>query len=257
MSNPASPGQGAALDAELAQRWFPICGPQDLPEHHVLETALLGRELAVWRASGGRLNVWENRCPHRGMRLTMGANLGTELRCAYHGYRFADGSGRCTAVPAHPGNVPPAAMCARTYPFAELQGLIWSTLGSAPFAPSQRPEGGAPAIALYGIAVNAAAVRVAQFLPRYEFRLSFSLRDPDRTDEHCATRSIDAFSFESVAVKHGRSEAVLLYTQPLDAGSSMIHARLFAELEPERRLPVLRHHAAQLGALRILIESPP
>ncbi len=253
----SSPADGAAPDAQLAQRWFPLCGPQDLPAQHILETALLGRELAVWRATGGGINVWENRCPHRGMRLSMGTNLGTELRCAYHGYRFAEGSGRCTAVPAHPGNVPPAAMCTRTYPFALHQGLIWTTLGSVPFAPSERPEGGAHAIALYGIAVNATAARVAQFLPRYEFRLSVDLTDPDRTDEHCATRSIDAFSFESVASRHGRSEAVLLYTQPLDAGSSMIHARLFAELEPARRLPVLRHHAAQLGALRTLIESAP
>jgi hypothetical protein len=35
----------------------------------------------------------------------------------------------------------------------------------------------------------------------------------------------------------------------------MIHARLLTPFAPEPRLPVLRHHAAQLCALRALIES--
>jgi nitrite reductase/ring-hydroxylating ferredoxin subunit len=244
-----------AFDYGLEQRWFPLCGPQDLPAHHVYETALLGQELAVWRGTSGVINVWENRCPHRGMRLTMGANLGTELRCAYHGYRFADGSGRCTAVPAHPGNAPPAAMGARTFPFVQHLGLIWTSLGTLPWR--EPAVGDAQAIPLYGVAVNAAAARVAHYLPRYQFRPSFALGDSDQSNERCATRGIDAFSFESAAASRGRSEAVLLYLQPLDAGSSRIHARLVAPLAPERRLAVLQHHAAQLSALRAMIESEP
>jgi nitrite reductase/ring-hydroxylating ferredoxin subunit len=243
------------IDPALEQRWFPLCGPQDLPDHHVYETALLGQELAVWRGSDGGLNVWENRCPHRGMRLSMGTNHGAELRCAYHGYRFANGSGRCTAVPSRPGHAPPAAMRTRSFSHVEHLGLIWTTLGTSPWPPLQLPVAGALTIALYGIAAHAPLARVAQFLPRYAFRPSFALRDPDRNDEHCVTRSLDACSWESVSTRHGRSEAVLLYAQPLDSESSRIHARLLAPTAPEARLSVLRHHAAQLCALRALIES--
>jgi nitrite reductase/ring-hydroxylating ferredoxin subunit len=245
-----------APDSGLEQRWFPLCEPRDLPAHHVHETTLLGRELALWRGAGGGINVWQNRCPHRGMRLSMGGNLGDELRCAYHGYRFADGSGRCTALPAHPGKVPPAALCVRSYPHEQYQGLIWTTLGTLPWSVPGPPPGATPSIPLYGVALNAAAGRVAQFLPRYAFRPGFALHDPERTGEHCATRGIDAFSFAALASKHGRSETVMLYLQPLDSDSSRIHARLLAHYPAESLIAVLRHHAEQLCALRALLESP-
>jgi phenylpropionate dioxygenase-like ring-hydroxylating dioxygenase large terminal subunit len=46
---------------------------------HVFQAQLLGREFAVWRADDGNVNVWENRCLHRGVRLSIGINEGSEL----------------------------------------------------------------------------------------------------------------------------------------------------------------------------------
>jgi len=112
--------------------WFPVARADDLAPRHVFHTALHGRELALWRDDTGVANVWENRCPHRGVRLSMGANLGNELRCQYHGWRFSSGSGHCTAIPAHPGFTPSQGLKVTTYPCVERHGLVWTTLGDAP-----------------------------------------------------------------------------------------------------------------------------
>ena len=31
-----------------------------------------GREWALWRGVSGKAHIWEDRCPHRGMRLSFG-----------------------------------------------------------------------------------------------------------------------------------------------------------------------------------------
>jgi nitrite reductase/ring-hydroxylating ferredoxin subunit len=102
--------------------WYPVASSGDLVPRHIFHTALAGQELALWRDDSGLANVWENRCPHRGVRLTIGANLGTGLRCRYHGWQFASGSGQCTTLSAQ----------VRTYPCVERHGLVWTSLAGAP-----------------------------------------------------------------------------------------------------------------------------
>eukprot|EP01032_Pedospumella_encystans_P034979 gene34979-39556_t len=55
---------------------------------------LLDLPLALWRDIGGQAHAWEDRCPHRGTRLSLGTQQGDTLRCAYHGWRFG-ASGKC------------------------------------------------------------------------------------------------------------------------------------------------------------------
>ena len=95
----------------------------DLPFRHVYQGQLLGRELAVWRADDGNVNVWENRCLHRGVRLSIGVNEGGELKCQYHGWRYANRSAGCTYIPAHPADAPARRIENRTYPVREAFGL--------------------------------------------------------------------------------------------------------------------------------------
>ncbi len=106
--------------------WHPVASAQDVPHRHVYHGQLLGRELAVWRADDDFVNVWENRCLHRGVRLSIGMNDGTELRCQYHGWRYANRSAGCTYIPAHPADAPARTICNRTFPTVERYGLVWS-----------------------------------------------------------------------------------------------------------------------------------
>lgn len=116
--------------------WYPIASSEDLPFRHVYQGQLLGRELAVWRADDGNVNVWENRCLHRGVRLSIGINEGGELKCQYHGWRYANRSAGCTYIPAHPADAPARRIQNRTYPVQEAYGLVWSAANDErPFAP--------------------------------------------------------------------------------------------------------------------------
>ena len=235
---------------DLQRRWFPICGRHDVPVEHVFETELLGHELAVWRGQRGNVNVWENRCPHRGMRLSMGANLGGELRCAYHGYRFADGSGLCTSVPALPDRLPPRSLCIKVYPMLERGGLIWTRLVADEPASELLPSLMASSLVLYSVAIHSAVLAVGTLLAGYRFRPSATLLGPESADERCSTSALDAYSFRSVASKGRVTTEVRLFTQPVDAQCTVVHGFLLGDIAEQQRLPTLRHHALKLIRLR-------
>lgn len=115
------------IDLEAARyRWHPIAASTDLVPRHVFHAQLLGREMAVWRADDGHVNAWENRCLHRGVRLSIGINDGTELVCQYHGWRYANRTAGCTYIPAHPSDAPARTICNNVYPVQEKYNLIWS-----------------------------------------------------------------------------------------------------------------------------------
>ena len=54
--------------------------------------------------------------------------MGDELRCQYHAWRFASGSGACTHIPAHPDLTPPDTIRATVFPTVEHAGLVWTRL---------------------------------------------------------------------------------------------------------------------------------
>ena len=116
--------------------WYPIAAAHDLPFRHVFHGQLLGREFAVWRADDGFVNIWENRCLHRGVRLSIGINDGRELRCQYHGWRYSNRTAGCTYIPAHPADAPARTITIRTFPVAERYGLIWSSLDAVGEGPA-------------------------------------------------------------------------------------------------------------------------
>ncbi len=107
-------------------RWYPVCRTQELVAGHVAQSQILGHELAVWRDHIGQVHVWENRCPHRGVRLSIGLNLGESLQCRYHGWKFATGTGQCIHIPAHPDQTPAENLQVTRFRGAEKYGLIWT-----------------------------------------------------------------------------------------------------------------------------------
>jgi len=133
------------------KRWYPVAASDDLPQDHVYQTRLDGRPVAIWRAASGDVNVWDDRCPHRGVRFSVGYVIGDELRCQYHAWRFASGSGSCTHIPAQPDAKPAAAIRAQTWPVRERGGLVWTGI---------TPEG-EPAVPIDGAVLRAIPVNRA------------------------------------------------------------------------------------------------
>ena len=182
------------VDPDPFTLWHPVASAHDVPHRHVYHGQLLGRELAVWRADDGYVNVWENRCLHRGVRLSIGANDGTELRCQYHGWRYANRSAGCTYIPAHPADAPARTICNRTFPSVERYGLVWSgedPLGDPPTVDVL--EAGTP-FGLRNLPVNASAELVLRHLQAHRFAPS------DRLGAESAEMTVEWADEHSVAL---------------------------------------------------------
>lgn len=108
--------------------WYAIAASEQVARGQVLPIVLNGTPLVTWRPQSDKISVWSDRCPHRGMRLSLGATRDDILICPYHGWVFgADGA--CTHIPAHPKLTPSRAARARIYPVTESNGYIWACLG--------------------------------------------------------------------------------------------------------------------------------
>ena len=86
-------------------------------------------ELVVWRDNSGKVHVWEDRCPHRGMRLSFGFVRGDHIACLYHGWQF-DTGGQCRHIPAHPDLEVPQTIKVPIYRAEEKLGIVWATTAS-------------------------------------------------------------------------------------------------------------------------------
>ncbi|TRM82489.1 hypothetical protein DJ524_00375 [Sulfolobus sp. D5] len=64
----------------LEDYWYPI-GFTGLK---VKEVNLLCREIIVWRVNDNYV-AFQNRCPHRNAKLSMGKILDDRIKCPYHG----------------------------------------------------------------------------------------------------------------------------------------------------------------------------
>jgi nitrite reductase/ring-hydroxylating ferredoxin subunit len=199
----------------LQGRWYPMARSEELVFRHIVHAQLLGQELALWRDDAGRANAWENRCPHRGVRLSIGTNDGTELRCRYHAWRFASGTGQCTFLPAHPTQKPASTMKVRTYPVSEKYGYVWVSLGEVPGAPFEDRLEGRRITTLRSLFVDAPTVTLADALHS---------APPDSSEVH--------------------------WLQPVDEGRTVLHAAVL-DVEPQtERLDLLRRYHVRMAGIR-------
>jgi phenylpropionate dioxygenase-like ring-hydroxylating dioxygenase large terminal subunit len=106
--------------------WTAIALSRDVPPESTRAVRVDDREIVVWRGAEGTVQVWEDRCPHRGMRLSYGFVRGNVLNCLYHGWKYG-ASGSCAGIPAHPDlNVPPTIR-ATAFPVRERGGMVWTS----------------------------------------------------------------------------------------------------------------------------------
>jgi phenylpropionate dioxygenase-like ring-hydroxylating dioxygenase large terminal subunit len=126
-------------DAALLDDWHPVAAAGGLASSGPAAARLMGRELALWRSDSGKLQAWDDRCPHRGTRLSAGRLAGETLTCAYHGWRFGT-DGRCVHIPSQPRQRLPENACAKVFQAEERYGLVWVCLGKPARAVLPFPE---------------------------------------------------------------------------------------------------------------------
>lgn len=210
----------STLNTICRNRWIAIARSEDVPSRHIFHCRLLGQELAVWRDDAGRINVWENRCPHRSVRLTIGSHLGDRLRCRYHGWNYATGTGRCMMVPAHPDEPPPARIGVQVFSAIERAGFIWTAFGEPAGEPSAIEHIPPHTHRLRSVAIRANANVVTDALVRFDWIAAGVMRG--------VARQVDPLTVV-VHSKTGDTEETLAWlVQPACVEKAIIHGVLGA-----------------------------
>lgn len=125
-------GPGTPCGELMRRYWHPIYPEALLRENPVAKVRILCEDLVLFRDRSGRLGLVQERCPHRGVSLSLGIPQQQGLRCCYHGWLF-DTDGKCLETPLEPANSRMKDhVKAKAYPVEEMGGLIWAYLGPAP-----------------------------------------------------------------------------------------------------------------------------
>lgn len=98
--------------------WHPVLASKELRRKPVA-ARLHGRDIVLFRASGGAVGAFDDVCPHRRSRLSTGDVVGGRLRCPYHAWTF-DPSGAGES----PGT-PKLTACAVSYDVREAWRYVW------------------------------------------------------------------------------------------------------------------------------------
>jgi phenylpropionate dioxygenase-like ring-hydroxylating dioxygenase large terminal subunit len=140
--------------------WIPIALGKDIPAETTRSAVVEDHELVIWRGADGTTQVWEDRCPHRGMRLSFGFVRDNALNCLYHGWQYGAGS-QCLRIPAHPDlNVPPTIR-AKAFASMETGGMIWTQLEPLREAPAPDLPGNAAPLLTLAVEAEPEAIHAA------------------------------------------------------------------------------------------------
>ena len=145
---------------DVAAGWYAVALADGLARGTSAGTRLFGRELVVWRDAVGASHVWEDRCPHRGMRLSFGFVRDNHIACLYHGWQY-DTAARCRYIPAHPDIQVPDSIRVATYASVERLGMVWAYSETDRDAPDLAPPAEcAPVTPVRSLTIDAPVARV-------------------------------------------------------------------------------------------------
>jgi phenylpropionate dioxygenase-like ring-hydroxylating dioxygenase large terminal subunit len=105
--------------------WFPVLASKVVGLGQIATTRLLGQQIVIYRGFDGTLGAFEDRCPHRGVNLSLGKVNHNGLQCSYHGWTL-DPKGKVCSAPG----IGALDVCAQHYAVHEAHGLIWLFAGA-------------------------------------------------------------------------------------------------------------------------------
>src|SRR5258706_1222551 len=112
----------------LRNCWYVAAWDYELIDRKLLARTLLDQPVVIYKGDSGKPVALDNRCAHRGAKLSNGRLEGDCVRCMYHGLKF-DASGKCVQIPGQ-DNIPPK-LGVKSYPVVERDHLVWIWMGDA------------------------------------------------------------------------------------------------------------------------------
>jgi phenylpropionate dioxygenase-like ring-hydroxylating dioxygenase large terminal subunit len=109
----------------IYNQWYVILASNEVKKNQILGVKRLGENIVVWRDSEGKPGAARDKCPHRGIKLSLGKIKDNHLQCPFHGFEY-DATGRCKLIPANGKSaVVPDHIRAAAYPVSEQNGFIY------------------------------------------------------------------------------------------------------------------------------------
>jgi len=126
------------VNVGLQNLWHPVLPSWGVTSDPVGITRL-SENIALWRDNDGNVHAIEDRCPHRGARVSLGWNLGDRIACWYHGIEI-DGDGTVVNVPAVEKSPMAGKKLIKNYPVREIHGAIFLYFGDGSHADPPKLE---------------------------------------------------------------------------------------------------------------------
>ena len=121
----------------LEHCWHPVAWSVDLKDKP-LSIKVLDRELVAFRDAAGMAHVLDDRCLHKGVKLSPGKCSGRGIQCPYHGWVY-NGDGALISIPSQLEHDVLPQRAIKSYHVIEKQGTVWFTLSDTPFE-AQPPD---------------------------------------------------------------------------------------------------------------------
>ncbi|MCG3190240.1 MAG: Toluene-4-sulfonate monooxygenase system iron-sulfur subunit TsaM1 [Burkholderiaceae bacterium] len=112
----------------LKNCWYVAAWDHELIDGRKLARTILEKPVVLYKGESGQVVALDDRCCHRGAPLSMGRVEGDDIRCMYHGMKFAP-SGKCIQIPGQE-QIPPK-LGVVSYPVVEKDHLVWIWMGEA------------------------------------------------------------------------------------------------------------------------------
>ncbi|MEK1934146.1 MAG: Rieske (2Fe-2S) protein [Pararhizobium sp.] len=226
-------------------KWQPVSLSHAIEAGTSAGTRLSGEDLVVWRDKSGVAHVWEDRCPHRGMRLSFGFVRGDHIACLYHGWQY-DTGGQCQYIPAHPDLEVPKTIKVPVYLTEERAGMIWTALAAdaGPLTVAADVTGTVPVHSIY---VDCCADSAAGALENSRLVPFSAARDSETTIAAVAP------SLYAVCAGHDR---LLVGIQSLSEQRTALHV-VISGLQEVYQGSGQAHFLNWVLGLRYRIENPP
>jgi len=123
----------------IRNQWYVVLESKEVRKKPVGVTRM-GEKLVFWRNETGKIHCAVDRCPHRGVALSIGKLENDHLQCPFHGFEY-DASGHCVLIPANgQGGRIPKSLQLKNYPTFEKHGFIWIWWGDSPSEGLQPPS---------------------------------------------------------------------------------------------------------------------
>lgn len=118
-----------AMEPLVPNAWYIGAWSNEI-EDGPIARKIMGENIVLFRGGDGKAAALEDRCCHRGVKLSLGASVEQGIQCGYHGMVF-DGSGACVV---NPGDKLNPGHCVRAFPVVERQHFVWIWTGDPALA---------------------------------------------------------------------------------------------------------------------------